>query len=296
MCLLHICCHAPELAQRIEVAHLDHALRENSAQDAAFVGRFCHEHAIPFHLQRAESRPDRGESVEAWGRAERYRFFEQILVRQKLNLVLTAHTASDRAETLLMRLVTNKEPRGIAKRDPRRKLLRPLLAFTRTELRHYAAEYSVPFVEDPTNTDTTFLRNRIRMVFIPLLAREVTPSIERVLAERAEALEADIECLELLLAPVHQRLAGEQWGSRAWLARVREELRVLSPPLGWRLAEELVFSKLGFRIGRVAGARLAEFFLGTAEGLQLPGGLNLRRRAGGIAILDSHSDEGSSAG
>ncbi len=102
--------HALTRVQRLkslhlEVAHVDHGLRAESADDARFVQARCAELGVLFHVDRLGPKPET-ENMEAWARRERYGFFRRVMRERDLHHLLTAHNAHDVAETLLMRLIS----------------------------------------------------------------------------------------------------------------------------------------------------------------------------------------------
>ncbi len=160
-------CFASHMNWSLEVIHVDHGAREESGSDAEFVRCLARGVKLPFHLH--EIAPAQTGSLEDHFSRERQRIYESI--GREGALVATGHTADDRAETLVMRLLEGAGLRGLGGMDyfgmgPVR---RPLLDFTRTELRDYLSGLGQPWVEDPTNRETDFLRNRIRRLVMPAL-------------------------------------------------------------------------------------------------------------------------------
>lgn len=283
MCLLHACLQQQEKKKlNIHVAHVNHNLRAESAADAEFVRAFTARHNVPLHLHTL-SAPAAGENTELWGRKERYAFFTSILKVQGLDFMLTAHHANDLAETLLMRLVSNKDLRSIERFDPRRRCLRPLLSVSREQIADYAREHNLSWVEDKSNQNTRFLRNRVRHVLLPLLHREFEPNIVRILAEQAQGIADDISALESMLEQPLQRTRSYDFGCREWLRCVQTELAALPPTLCWRFTEKLFHEKLSYNLGRLHSSLTAAFLSGTDLQIQLPGGIVLRRQDGGIS-------------
>lgn len=284
LALLHGCCSLErELDLRIEAAHLDHGLRPASSRDAAAVGELCARLGVRLHHRSVE--PPASGNIEEWGRRERYRFFFEILSERELRYVLTAHTADDVAETLLMRLISNKEARSIEELDRRRRCLRPLLSVTKELLSSYASANGLVACEDESNRDVSLLRNRVRHKLIPLLRDEFEPRIGEILASRAEALAEDLECLYGLLLPALSSLGPLERGSREWLSQLRRELGGLGHEgLRWRLVEQILREDLGFNLGRARSREALEFFTGSQERIELPGGLLLEKRSSGVSF------------
>jgi len=285
VCLLDCCFRLQDrLRLKLEVAHVDHALRPESQAEASFVGRLAEKYGLPFHLKRAATPPARGENQEAWGRRLRYSFFSHVRRRRDLDFVLTAHTANDVAETLLMRLVSNKEPATIQAFDEKRRLIRPFLGVSREEISRYVTERALEFRDDLSNQDRTYLRNRVRHELLPVIIRHFDPRAIETLSERAAALASDIKALYGLLEKPLVSLSGAAFGSREWLRALRAELSMLDPALGWRLVERAFRDKLGFSLGRRHALRLHRFIIQRAAGIELPGGVSVRRRQGGLVL------------
>jgi tRNA(Ile)-lysidine synthase len=189
---------------QLAVAHLDHALRPDSADDARFVAEAAENLGLRFDglrtdvaaLARAE-----GRSVEEAAREARYRFLEEIAPDGAL--IATAHTADDAAETVLLNLLRGSGlagARGIPAR--RGRIVRPLLGERRATLRERLDAAGVGYRLDPSNEDPAFLRNRVRHEVLPLLEAIRPGAEERIgqfsrLAADDEALLDDLARAEL---------------------------------------------------------------------------------------------------
>ena len=287
MVLLHACYRLQGyILAKFEVAHVDHKLRKTSGADASFVKREAARLKIPFHLCRASKKKVR-ENVESWGRRIRYEFFAKVLKKRKLDWVLTAHQANDCAETLIMRLVSNKEPRSISKIDETRKVIRPLLTVPRTEIEVYAEEKKVSYREDETNLDPKYLRNKVRHRILPVLAKEFDPRIIEILAERADGIAQDIELLEIFASRIAAKTIKFKWGGREWITCIRRELSKIEFTIQWRVVENLLFPKLGFKLGRRKGQAVVRFFLENIPRIELPTGVILSRKNGEVNLRRS---------
>lgn len=281
--LAHACVSLQrEFALKLEIAHVDHGLRDSSKADAEFVKSLALQWQLPFHLRSLNGAPA-SENIENWGRQERYTFFAELLSNDSFDAILTAHNANDVAETFLMRLLANKELKSIERFEKQRRVLRPFLLVSRTEVESYVAEQKLSFKEDPSNQDQQFLRNKVRHTLIPYLATNFDPRIAEVLSQRAAGTHSDIRFLETLS---ERALSGlnDEFGSKGWLKSLRLMLENAPEQLRWRMLDHLFKPKLGFNIGREHSSLLVEFIMGADEGLQLPGGLTLRRRDGGLLV------------
>jgi len=271
------------LELKLEVAHVDHQLRASSKRDALFVKKSALALKLPFHLKRLSKAPT-AQNLEAWCRGQRYQFFNEILKKRKLGYVVTAHTASDVAETFLMRLVSNKELASIECFDQRRKLIRPLLNVTREKIESYAAKNKVKFMHDETNDDQRYLRNKVRKSLIPYLAKNYDKRIVETIAERAQAIAADQAELYALSEAALERVNTTNFGSKLWLRELKAELSSREEGLRWRIVERMMRNKLGFNLGRAHSKRLLDFVLGKATGIELPGGVVITKKDGGLAF------------
>ncbi len=259
----------------LEVAHVDHGLRRCSGEDAAFVEALAASEPVArLHLARLGARPD-GENIESWARRERYRVFEQIRLQSELEWILTAHNANDVAETLLMRLLANKETSSIEAIDLRRRCLRPFLSVPRAQIDQYVKDEGISFREDPTNTDTSYTRNKIRHVLLPILEAQFDRSVIRSLADRAGALAEDDQFFGVVAAREAHGIGAFSERNLAWCNAVREALLGLHEALRWRVVEHLLLPHLGFPIGRRKAQPVIRFFLGQEKRVELGLGWNI---------------------
>ncbi len=229
ICLLHALWtlaqadHDPALSLQpadLHVAHLDHALRPDSADDAAFVAELAARWGLPFHSRRL---PDdflqaQTGNLEANARRARYSFLYDIAQEtengkrktenRKRKTVATGHHADDQAETLLLHLLRGSGLYGLAGMRPVSDwpigdfdgsgdnqaplLIRPLLNISRAQILAYLHAHRLPWRDDPTNADELRVRNRLRHRVVPLLA-DINPSVVETLARSAQILadEAD---------------------------------------------------------------------------------------------------------
>lgn len=209
MALIHCLLHWAEPGLQITVVHIHHGLRGDTAdRDAAFVERFCFEHDIPFVLRYADvaqyATTERL-SLEDAGRRLRYTLFEQLRCEIGADYVLTAHTASDQVETVMMHIIRGCGTDGLIGIPAARDLIRrPLLCCDRADIEAYCAEQGIPYVIDETNTDTRFVRNRIRHEVLPLL-RSINPSVDRALHRLSARAAEDTDYLQERVSELIQR-------------------------------------------------------------------------------------------
>lgn len=272
------------LKLHIEVCHVDHGLRSSSKDDALFVSNWCLQLGVPCHVRRLGPRPEQS-NLEAWARRERYAAFSEVRHKQDLQLLLTAHTANDMAETLLMRLIARKELTSIEESDKRRNVLRPLLEIDRGQIDEYVATHKVPFVEDPSNADTTFVRNRVRHELLPLLAERFDPSIVWILSDQARSLARDSDALRAAADAVVGAIGELQEGDAGWLNLCRRELEAVPPAIRWRVVQRLCVPRLGFVVGEAKATAMLGVICGEDAALDLGHGVTLACDSGGLHFV-----------
>lgn len=184
--------------ENLVLVHCNYRMRGvESDADEAFVRQLADTHKLKCLIWRAESlsKPG-GAGWEAYLRDLRYEFFKQVARDTGARYLTLAHTASDQAETVLLRLLRGSSLaglRGIPFQRPLSEettIVRPLLHASRQEVREYLSRLNQPFRLDSSNESNHFLRNRIRNHLLPLIAAEYSPEIEqRLLSLAAESAE-----------------------------------------------------------------------------------------------------------
>lgn len=196
------------LAGALEVAHVDHGLREDSHKDALFVEKLAREAGHPFHLVRlAKTDFGRGVNVQARARELRREKLEALRVERGLNASCLAHHAGDQAETALFKLIRGAGPRGVSGMDVwSPPIFRPLLHLTKGEIENLARLKGWAHREDPTNRTPKYSRNRVRNELIPL-AREIAPGADEAIVRFASLIKDDESLLTRLAHGEYERLA-----------------------------------------------------------------------------------------
>lgn len=131
--------------------------------------------------------------------------------RGAAEILVLGHTADDQAETVLQNLFRGAGSRGLSgMRSKRLPWVRPLLSFSRADVRRLAVHLALPFADDPSNLDRRHTRNRIRLDLLPLLERVFNPAVKKVVAATAERLASDDQALLAVASAVPIR---EEWGA-----------------------------------------------------------------------------------
>jgi tRNA(Ile)-lysidine synthase len=182
----------------LAIAHCDHRWLSD-AGIADHVAQIAQGFQIPFYLKIASSKKA---ETEAAAREWRYQSLIAIAEEQGFEFILTGHTQSDRAETFIYNLLRGAGTGGISSLTwqrsltPAIKLVRPLLNVTRKETQEFCQQFNLPIWEDSANEKIQYARNRIRAELIPYLQTHFNPQVEKHLAQTAEILRSDLECLE----------------------------------------------------------------------------------------------------
>lgn len=188
----------PKWGWHLAIAHCNHRWRPDSQANAEHVKQLAQVWSVPFFCQTATE----SLTSEAKARQWRYHVLTAIAQENTYQCLVTGHTASDRAETLLHNLIRGSGPDGLQALtwqrllSPDLKLIRPLLNVTRAETAQFCQALNLPVWEDSTNQDLNYARNRIRHELLPYLRAHFNPQVEPALAQTAELLRADVEYLE----------------------------------------------------------------------------------------------------
>jgi tRNA(Ile)-lysidine synthase len=175
---------APRLGLELVAAHLDHGLRRESRGDARAVAALCAELGVPLVTERTPAGLGRSEDA---ARRSRYRFLERTAKRAGAATIALGHTADDQVETVLLHLLRGSGLEGLAAMSLREGLkFRPILGLWRVDIEAHCRRHGLSPIEDGTNHDRRFLRNRVRYELLPEL-ESYNPRIKRSLLRLADA-------------------------------------------------------------------------------------------------------------
>ncbi len=210
-----------ELQVKLTIAHLDHALRPQSKADATWVATLAQNlgyENLGARINVARRAAVAGDNLEQAARRARYDFLEKAATAANADLLLTAHTLDDQAETILLRLLRGSGAEGLAGMEPVRLLTtptanlqvfpntspttsahlllaRPLISWARrSETEEYCRLRKIDYRSDAMNNDETFARVRVRKQLLPLMA-SYNGKIVEALARTAELLRDDLAVL-----------------------------------------------------------------------------------------------------
>ena len=197
VCMLHLLRRiSEEIPCRLVTVHIDHGVRAESSEDAAYVERLCREMGIPFYLEKVDMNgyaKEHGLSPEEAGRQLRYSAFEKVLQKQcqgeKACKIAVAHNANDRAETMLFHIFRGSGVRGLRSIQPVRGcVIRPILCLEREEIEEYLSGQHLEYCKDSTNEEDGYTRNKIRHHILPYAEREICSGAVAHMSELADIL------------------------------------------------------------------------------------------------------------
>ena len=213
VCLLALLCGLrQERKIQVRALHVHHGLRGPEAdRDAEFVRELCGRLNVPVQVRYVDVRAYAAEnrlSEEEAGRTLRYRELEKCATEWEMEVglgmdgpeapllpirIAVAHHGDDQAETILHNLCRGSGLRGLGGMQPvRGRIIRPLLAVSRSEILEWLSAQGLSYCEDSTNRSDCYTRNRIRQQLIPMLREQVNPgAVDSILRMGRLASQAD---------------------------------------------------------------------------------------------------------
>lgn len=288
---------APSFSLDIYAAHLNHLLREEAGEDAAFVQRFARSLGVPVtvgyarvaHLARTHKM-----SIEEAGRWARYQFLRHVAQGAGAQRIAVGHHSGDQVETVIFNFLRGAGSAGIAGIPVQnRGVIRPLLGVTREEIEDYCCFHDLTWCTDVTNLATDYQRNRIRVELLPYLRQFFNPQVDRAIAQTADIISQENRFLDDLAGVLLWEIAekGQQLDFKVSLEKF------LSLPLAVR-------RRLLRKVIRKKGGGLKDFgyqnyndclsFLEESRPggeLHLPHGLRLAKSNRHFTVLRSHPQE-----
>lgn len=275
-CLLDCLSGMPDLVKDLSAVHVNHGIREASKAEEAFCIEFCKKRNIPlkvYHVQAKEKAEKEHCSLEDAARKLRYECFYDAAqttgqAASRGSVVVTAHHSLDQAETVLLHLLRGSGLKGLGGMQEVRDIFwRPMLKATPEEIDNYLAEHQITHVEDESNAQLCYTRNRIRHQLIPFLEREYNQEIVDALCRMSGLLREDEELL--------RELVPEERGPALDLRRWEEQKRALRT----RRLRSWIQHQMGLiNVEQKHIDALDDLALGlTGRSVDLPGGLTVQK-------------------
>ena len=280
-----------ELGVVISVVHFNHKLRgEASEADEKFVTALAEKLGVALHVGRADVAGKAARekaNLEDAGRRARYGFFERLVEQGVIDVVATAHTMDDQAETVLAHVLRGTGIAGLAGIHPvAEHVVRPLLTFRREELRKFLRARKQSWREDATNRDTTRVRARMRKKLLPLLAKEFNPAVIEHVAGLAARAREQAALVEQLSGKLFEQLVTlDGTAARIGTAELLNPLNFADAEgcevLRGKLILDIV-ERVKQRRGQISSQHIAAIVQLARKGergkrLQLPGGVDVLR-------------------
>jgi tRNA(Ile)-lysidine synthase len=273
-------------ALRLAVAHFNHQLRRAAMVDERFVVRTAQGLGLPVHVKREGIRAfakKNALNIEEAARLRRYNFLRETASRVGAVRIATAHTLTDQAETVLMRIIRGSGPTGLGGISPCLDgfIIRPLIETERREVEAYLRARGIPHREDETNRDLRLLRSRVRWRLLPYLEKNFAPRVAAHLGNLAEIAREEERAWMRSSEAEAKRSFLRKKGRLVLDAR---RLSALPPARGRRLVRSFLRAVKGnlrtFSFRDVEAVRC----LGEHREAELPRKLVLRREDGLISV------------
>ncbi len=302
VCLLSVLqMFAKELDLTLHLAHLNHMFRgRESANDARFVTNLAQKAGIPATIEQVDVPAfcrERGLSAQAGAREVRYAFLDRLARSVGASRIATGHTATDQAETILMRLLRGAGISGLSAIPPKRgNIIRPLIESTRDDILAYLHTAALPFVSDSSNVKPIYTRNQIRMELLPLL-KSFNPRIVETLAIEAALIRDEDDAMRSCLDDKASDIFVQE---NDIVVIKRNAFNNLFPALRRRILKKIA-DLCGMDSSRISMVQIEQALLFMAEAqtgrtMHLPPGLTIAREydrflvmTAGEAMAFSHS-------
>ena len=173
----------------LKASHVHHGLSKNADKWVKFCEKLCAKLSISLDVNYIQLPQKKSLGME--GEARRLRY--EKLLQSKTDLVVLAHHEDDQAETFLLQLIRGAGVKGLSSMahfDDRRRLWRPLLNASRTDIESYAKKHQLKWIEDESNLNTDFDRNFIRSKILPILKNRFTHIIKVISRSASHLAEA----------------------------------------------------------------------------------------------------------
>ncbi|MBW1976029.1 MAG: tRNA lysidine(34) synthetase TilS [Deltaproteobacteria bacterium] len=249
---------------KLAVAHFNHKIRPEAEEEEKFVQFTAGKLALPFYREEADVKrvsTDEGLSLEMAARRCRYDFLLGLKEKLGANRVALGHTASDKAEEVLLRIIRGTGIRGlssISRKGDNGVIIRPLLSIYRKEILTYLNELGISFKLDNSNESPAFQRNRVRHEVLPLLNDISGRDVVSLLNRLADVAEDEEQVWRSLISKWWRKVCLKNGGEGeiVWDRKIFASVPVaVQRRLIFKAVEELAGSSYGFFFERVEAVR-----------------------------------------
>ena len=206
-------------------AHINHNIRAEAKRDEEFVKNLCEKLNIECFIKSEEVlgyAKHKGISTELAGREVRYSFFDYIKKEYGIDKIATAHNRNDSAESILLHLTRGCGIGGLSGIEPvlNGQIIRPIIQIYKSEIEEYCLQNGYEFVVDKTNFETEYTRNKIRLLLLPLIEKELNPNFMTTITENAPIFAETADFIDSYSQKVYNRVCVE---NRAKISELLEE-------------------------------------------------------------------------
>lgn len=203
-----------QLGCNISIAHCNFNLRGNESDgDEEFITQYAKENDFQFFVTRFDTEhfaSDNKVSIQVAARQLRYLWFDELLLKNNLDYLLTAHHLDDSVETFLINLTRGTGLEGLTGIPQQNgKIVRPMLPFTREEISAYAKENDIQWREDSSNASDKYLRNKLRHDVVPIL-KSLNPAFSGSFANTLENLQQAQSLVEDASVIIYKQVVSEK--------------------------------------------------------------------------------------
>jgi len=213
MALLHMLLAKKQTAEHpfiIIVAHLDHGIRSDSAEDRKLVQEVAKSYGVPFVYDEVAL----GEGAnEQQARKVRYEFLYKVKQNSAADAIVTAHHGDDLLETAIINISRGTGRKGLTSLQNTNEVIRPLLKLSKKDLHNYAIAHDLKWREDSTNFDTKYRRNHIRHNVLSKLDNKTKNELKQLINRTSIANNQIDEILESML----EQHSNDNQLNRHWL-------------------------------------------------------------------------------
>ena len=252
MCLLHILLSLrKEYNLELNVAHVNHMIRENAILDEEYVKDFCKNNNIQCFVKKADvlqvSKENKIGTEEA-GRKVRYEFFNEVLKKTSSNKIAIAHNKNDKVETILLNLIRGTGTYGLIGIEPKNGVyIRPLLEIEREEIEKYCEDENIKPRIDESNFENIYNRNKIRNVVIPYVKKEFNPNIINTISRLSDIVKDEENFLDNFVSEEYKKIVIEE--KEDFIKLNRKEFNKLEIVIRKRLVFYIINKLIGNTMG-----------------------------------------------
>ncbi|MBI5182257.1 MAG: tRNA lysidine(34) synthetase TilS [Nitrospirae bacterium] len=283
-----------EYGLKLHVAHLNHKFRKEADKEAEFVRKLSEKKGIASTIEAIDVKGyciKKGLSKQEGAREVRYDFLRKTADKIGAAKIVIGHTADDQAETFLMRLIRGSGALGLSGIPPvRGKIIRPLIEIRKSEALGFLKENDIRYVKDPTNIKPVYLRNKIRLELLPLLAKKYNSNIASTLCREADILREDESFLNGIADAILKEMVTVQEKDSITLNYLR--FNGLHPAIKKRVIRRAIVELTGGlkRISYLHIISAIDAIKNTGKGVDLPDDIRIERDYNSLIVRTGEAE------